>query len=377
MTEPPAAGEEHACMRPRAFVDMRRDAWAEPAIGARSQGAPPGEPDALHRPCDLPASAPPALITVVDTEEAFDWSAPFDRACRSIGHMASIHRVQDIFDALGVVPCYLVSWPIVSEAAGYRPLRPYVQAGRALIGAHLNPWVTPPHREQINAANSYPGNLPVELESAKLATLAAQIERSLGIRPTIYKAGRHGKGPSTEAILEELGFEIDLSPAPPMDYRADGGPDYRGHPLRPFLFGHDRQLLCLPATGAFVGAGSGLGPILHPLLEHPRLASLRPLALASRLRLLERLRLTPEGYTLAEMMRLTRALLARGQRIFVLSFHSPSVVPGNTPYVRTDADLAAFLERLRHFLAWFHGDLHGRSTTPMALKAELEQLPSE
>ena len=39
------------------------------------------------------------------------------------------------------------------------------------------------------------------------------------------------------------------------------------------------------------------------------------------------------------MRRLTRALLARGQRTFVLSLHSPSVVPGNTPYVRSDADL--------------------------------------
>ena len=116
--------------------------------------------------------------------------------------------------------------------------------------------------------NSYPGNLPRELEAAKLAALAARIERALGVRPTIYKAGRHGKGPNTEAILEEQGFEIDMSPAPPMDYRADGGPDYRRHPARPFRFGHKRRLLCLPSTGAFVGALSGLGPALHPLLAH-------------------------------------------------------------------------------------------------------------
>jgi hypothetical protein len=376
MTEPPAAAEEHAGMRPRAIANVRREAWREPVIGAGTPAPRPGAAQARHRFCDLPASAPPALITVVDTEEAFDWSAPFDRARRSVDHMASIHRVQDIFDALGVVSCYLVSWPIVSEAAGYRPLVPYVEAGRAVIGAHLNPWVTPPHREHLSAANSYPGNLPRELEAAKLAALAAQIERALGVRPIIYKAGRHGKGPNTEAVLEEQGFEIDLSPAPPMDYRADGGPDYRRHPLRPFLFGQNR-LLCLPATGAFVGAASTLGPTLHPLLEHPRLAWLRPLALASRLRLLERIRLTPEGYTLAEMMRLTRTLLARGQRTFILSFHSPSIVPDNTPYVRTDADLATFLERLHGFLAWFQHDLHGRFVTPQALKPELGRVTPE
>ncbi|MGH6900097.1 MAG: hypothetical protein ACREJ5_26685 [Geminicoccaceae bacterium] len=314
---------------------------------------------------------------MVDTEEAFDWSAPFDPASRAVGHMASIHRVQGIFDAQGVVPCYLVSYPIVAEEAGFRPLARYVEAGRAIIGAHLNPWVTPPHLEQVSPVSSYPGNLPRDLEAAKLAELAARIARALGVRPTIYKAGRHGKGPHTEAVLEAQGFEIDMSPAPPMDYRADGGPDYRRHPARPFRFGQKRRLLCLPGTGAFVGGLSGLGPVLHPLLAHRSVARLRPLALASRLRLLERLRLTPEGFTLAEMLRLTRALLARGQRTFTLSFHSPSVVPGNTPYVRSDADLAAFLERLRGFLTAFRRDLHGRFVTPHALEAELKQLPPD
>jgi hypothetical protein len=336
-----------------------------------------GPPAPSHRCLDLPASAPPALVTVVDTEEAFDWSAPFEEANQAVEHMASIHRVQDLFEARGVVPCYLVSYPIVSQAEGFRMLAPYVEAGRAIVGAHLNPWVTPPHRERLNASNSYPGNLPRELEAAKLEELAVRIERALGVRPTIYKAGRHGKGPNTEAILEDQGFEIDLSPAPPMDYRADGGPDYRRHAVRPFRFGRRRRLLCLPGTGAFVGGLSGLGPVLHPLMERRAVAPLRPLALASRLRLLERIRLSPEGFSLAEMMRLVRALLARGQRTFVLSFHSPSVVPGNTPYVRSDSELAAFLERLRAFLARFQDELHGRFVTPDALKAELERLAPE
>ena len=224
--------------------------------------------------------------------------------------MAAIHRVQDLFDSLGVVPSYLVSYAIVAQEAGFRPLEPYLKAGRAEVGAHLNAWTTPPHREPVNRANSYPGNLPRELEAAKLAALCRQIERSLGIRPPVYKAGRYGKGPNTEAILEEQGFEIDLSPAPAMDFAADGGPDYTRHRPRPFLFGRERRLLCLPTTGAFVGRLHRLGP---PCIRSwsKSVARLRPLAITSRLRLLERIRLTPEGHSFAEMKRLTRALLAR------------------------------------------------------------------
>jgi hypothetical protein len=140
----------------------------------------------------------------------------------------------------------------------------------------------------------------------------------------------------------------------------------------PCLFGRARRLLCLPNTGAFVGWLHEQGPVLHPLMENGPVARLRLPAIASRLRLLERIRLTPEGYTLAEMKRLTRALLARGQRTFVLSLHSPSVMPGNTPYVQSDADLALLLQRLRAYLTFFRDQLRGRFVTPHALKAELE-----
>ena len=346
---------------------------AKPLIAIRAPVDLVEQCPALHHSCDLPENASPVLVTVVDTEEEFDWSAPFDRASTAVGHMAAIHRVQDVFDLMGVVPSYLVSHAIVEQEAGYWPLQPYLAAGRAVIGAHLNPWATPPHRERVNAVNSYPGNLPPDLEAAKLGALSQQIERALGVRPTMYKAGRYGKGRNTEAILEQQGFEIDLSPAPAMDFRADGGPDYTRHSPRPFLFGQ-RRLLCLPNTGAFVGWCHELGADLHPLLEHASVARLGLPGIASRLRLLERIRLTPEGYTIAEMQRLTRALLARGQRTFVLSLHSPSVVPGNTPYVRDDKDLALLLQRLRGYLAFFRDELHGRFVTPNALKAELERL---
>jgi hypothetical protein len=359
------------------LADRSHDHRAKRLIAIKTRSDLVDELASLPQYCDLRESDPPALVAVVDTEEEFDWSAPFDRASTAVAHMAAIHRVQEVFDSLGVVPSYLVSHAIVAQEAGFQPLGPLVAAGRAVIGGHLNPWATPPYRERLDRANSYPGNLPRELEAAKLASLCRQIEHALGVRPTVYKAGRYGKGPNTEAILEEQGFEVDISPAPAMDLRADGGPDYTRHSAQPFLFGCGRRLLCLPNTGAFVGHLWQLGPILHPLLERQSATRLRLTAIASRLGLLERLRLTPEGYTLAEMQRLTRALLVRGQRTFVLSLHSPSVMPGNTPYVRNGAELAALLQRLRAYLTFFRDELHGRFVTPHALKAELEELASE
>src|SRR5690606_20321761 len=66
----------------------------------------------------------------------------------------------------------------------------------------------------------------------------------------------------------------------------------------------------------------------------------------SRLGMLERLRLSPEGSAFDACKRLIDTNVARGHTCFVLSFHSPSLHPGCTPYVTDQAELNALLENL-------------------------------
>lgn len=320
---------------------------------------------------DLPDGWPAQLVTVIDTEEEFDWSAAFDSANTSVAHMSGIHRFQEIFDDVGVVPVYVIDYPIASQDIGFAPLKEFSDDGRAVIGAHLHPWVSPPVVEKINDRNSYPGNLPRELEAKKLEVLTDKIEESVGVRPTIYKAGRYGTGPNTHDILEQQGYEVDISPSPPMDFRADGGPNFSRYPSRPCLIGRRRRLLCLPNTGAYVGFLGALGPALYPAITHRALGWARLPGIASRSGALSRIRLSPEGFSLEDMTTLASWLFARGYRVFVLSFHSPSVEPGHTPYVRNTSDLEEFLGRLRGFLEYFRDSLKGKFTTPHALKQDL------
>jgi hypothetical protein len=51
---------------------------------------------------------------------------------------------------------------------------------------------------------------------------------------------------------------------------------------------------------------------------------------------------------------------AAGHRVFVLTYHSPSLEPGHTPYVRTEDDLARFLAWLDGFYSFFREELGGR-----------------
>lgn len=333
--------------------------------------AGPPYADRALPPARLGADQPPVVVTVLSTEEEFDWSKPFDRSETSVRAAAHIGRAQDVFDQFGVRPCYVCDYPIVSQPESVAAFKSILDDGRCEIGAHLHPWVSPPHEEVVDGHNSFPGNLPAELEEAKIRTLAETIEANFGQRPKSYQAGRYGFGPNTAGILARQGFELDFSGSPPFDFRPETGPDFSDFSSDAFWFGADHALLGVPVSGAYVGFLRGSGPGLHRIAESMAWAKVP--GILSRLGALDRLRLSPEGFDHADHRRLTEFLLSRGVRVFVFSFHSPTVVPGCTDYVRTDAELADFLDRCKRYYDYFLGELGGRSMTPVELRAHLLQ----
>ncbi|MBF0394910.1 MAG: hypothetical protein HQL38_19715 [Alphaproteobacteria bacterium] len=47
-----------------------------------------------------------------------------------------------------------------------------------------------------------------------------------------------------------------------------------------------------------------------------------------------------------------------------MTYHSPSLEPGHTPYVRSRADLDRFLAWIADYLAFFHDEIGGVAATP-------------
>ncbi|MBF0370642.1 MAG: WalW protein [Magnetococcales bacterium] len=322
-----------------------------------------------NRPIRFSRERTPILLVVVDTEEEFDWNQPFSREAVGVRAMDSAHLGQELFDSFDIQPTWVVDYPVASQESGFAPLKDFAHCGRAVIGAHTHPWVTPPFEESLSSQNAYPGNLPRHLEEQKLHHVSRAIQSWLGQAPLIHKAGRYGVGVNTTGILLEQGFQVDLSPAPPFDFSSDGGPDFSHGSNHPHWLNPEKSLLCLPTSGGYAGLLRSQGRWLYPMSRGPGLQRLRVPGILSRLGLLERLRLSPEGYTLEEMKRITRVLLEAGVGVVSLTFHSPSLQPGHTPYVAGENDLEQFLERLRRYCDFFLGELGGKAMTPLDVAA--------
>ncbi|GLV25284.1 polysaccharide deacetylase family protein [Sphingobium sp. Cam5-1] len=278
------------------------------------------------------------FMLFVDTEEEFDWNAPFSRDGHAVTALAGMARGQAYFQAAGVKPIYVTDYPVIDSDAAAGMMAQWVADGAADVGAHLHPWVNPPHVEEVTEANSYAGFLPEALERAKLETLCQRIADRFGQRPVAYRAGRYGVGHNSARLLEQAGFRLDSSVRSRFDYSGQHGPDFRGLPINPYWAGPERSLVELPLSTAFTGLLRGGGERLYENLRN-----VSPLASGlARTGMFSRIPLTPEGVPVRDAIKAIDALIEEGAAVLNFSFHSPTLEPGHTPYVRDAADQAAF-----------------------------------
>jgi hypothetical protein len=326
-------------------------------------------------PVRLPTEAPPQLFVIVDTEEEFDWSAGYSRSNVSVTAIDEVGRLQDVLRPYKLKPTYVIDYPVASTPESARRLARFAGKDECHIGAHLHPWVNPPATEPLGPMTSYACNLGGDLERAKISALREAIVANLGVTPRVYKAGRYGFGRTTADTLEALGFDVDVSVNPHMNYESDGGPSFEGFDVGPGFFGARRKLLEVPCTTAFVGAARRLGESLHRAASASWLQPLKAVGVLARTGALNKIMLSPEGSTLEEMVAVTDTLINDGVRTLSITFHSPSLKPGCTPYVRTTAERDAFLKTIDRYCDYFLTTIRGVPGTPADLYDQLSAGP--
>jgi hypothetical protein len=320
----------------------------------------------------------PTLIITVDTEEDGAWSGRYPATGHTVANVREIPRFQRLCDTYGIRPTYFVDAPVVQDDFSVALLKEIQDSGRAEIGAHLHPWCNPPLNGDSDPHQSFMCNLPEPVQREKLVWLTDAIHQRFGRRPTSFRAGRYGLDIAGARILRDLGYLVDSSVIPFTDYSSEGGPDFGSAPHTPYYidFGaekEDRNLLCMAPEGPFrqkvpvpfscsllevpvsVGFSRPGFARAHRLLraaQRPWLRRFRSVGILDRLNVARRIKLSPEQSDVPRMKQLVDAYLAQGAPAMVLMFHSTSLLPGLSPYVKTEDDLKAFYRRVDETFAY-------------------------
>lgn len=299
------------------------------------------------------------LVVTIDTEE--DQWGRYVAGDHTLNNISQITRLQSLFDEFAVIPTYLITYPVATDKTAVSLLNGILQKGRCEIGTHCHPWNTPPYREEMTERNSMLCNLPADLQKEKLARLHEAIVESFGGAPITFRAGRWGYGKHIAASLHSLGYKVDTSVLPFVDWSRQYGPNFSEANSVPYRFHHDHiftahpsgPMLEVPATVGFAGLASASferANKVHHFLTRPPCNLIRAAGLLHRVGILQKIWLSPENSTGEEMITLARSMMQRGAQVLNLFFHSPTLQPGLTPFVRNESDTREFMERIKVFL---------------------------
>jgi peptidoglycan/xylan/chitin deacetylase (PgdA/CDA1 family) len=264
----------------------------------------------------------PSIVFTVDVEPDDQWAPrladgnypPFTFAnTRGMGALVRFFRERD------APATWMTSYSIARDPESADLLLAAAAEGNE-IGGHLHGWETPPFAPFDRRARPFIYEYDEELRLAKHQALVAAHEEAFGTRPESYRAGRWGVDAVELRHIAELGYTIDTSVAPGIDFRdrfglEAPGPDFRGEERAdgPRLY-RIGALWEVPASLARVGGELlWVRPLKHPV---------------------------------AQLVAATRALLRMGVPIVNVMFHSSEAFAGTSPISRREEDV----QRL-------HGDL--------------------
>ena len=284
------------------------------------------------------------LIVSIDTEEDMPHWRP--ERTLSTRNIRSLPKLQKLFTKHGIEPTYLVNQPVLENDDSLNVIRDIASSERCEIGAHLHSWNTPPITDEEKAGKAtYLCNQSKDIIKRKLSGFTELFFDKIGHHPKSYRAGRYGFGGNSAQILAELGYKVDSSIAPMMNFGIDGGPNFRKYDPHPFWINESAEngLIELPISISLVHRFPNIFTDFY--FRIPEWSKIR--GILHRLNIARLLWLRPTTYSFNEMKQLADFIVDRLKvPILNMMFHSSEACAGASPYNVSERDVEAFLGRM-------------------------------
>jgi hypothetical protein len=271
-----------------------------------------------------------------------------------------LNNLQPIIDKYSAKATYLLSPEVINDNPSVAVFKDL--SDRSELGTHLHAeFIEPEANLSSTNTNHYQSDFPENIEFKKLQNLTNLFKEKFGYQPTSFRAGRFGISRKSLLFLENLGYLVDSSVTPDMQWHNTNGNtvNYFGAPYQPYH----------PDKHDFRKKGN-MRLIQFPVsVYHPSLLNRSP-ALKRQIRLNNRYHhilfnyltgfkkqiwLRPTFSKVEELKDVTNKLIAKQQNqntFFCMMFHSNEYELGMSPYSLTKPDLQQNMQRLDGYLAW-------------------------
>lgn len=285
------------------------------------------------------------LCVSIDTErdKGKGWRVKKPMALAGI-HDGVVQRLHPMFVSFRAKPTYLLSPEILADEGCVDAFRKIEQ--EADLGTHLHGEYAEPDPSDPDITSAFQRDYAPDVEKQKLAYLTDLFIRAFAHQPRSFRAGRFGIGESSIGILESLGYAVESSVTPHMDWSSAGakGLSFAGAPTQPYhpdpidpARPGDAAIWEVPVTirKRLVNALPFVGKRIDPLWLRPTRGDRETIVRVAEDEIADARRRHPGRPVVLNAM-----------------FHNVEVVPGASPYAANEAEAKAILARLHALLSF-------------------------
>lgn len=307
----------------------------------------------------------PAFLITIDTEGDNLWQQKGKVTTRNT---AFLSRFQQLCEEYGFKPTWLTNYEMAIDTAYVVFAKDVLARRQGEVGMHLHAWNSPPLFKLTSDDDGYAPYLieyPRNVIKDKVIYMTKLLEDTFQTKMLSHRAGRWAFDEYYASLLIELGYQVDCSVTPRVDWRQTrgdpqgrGGSNYRHFPAYAYFI--DPQNIAQPGDSS--------------LLEVPMSIEYKyPSVINSVLQGIKWLRgkksspsvnwLRPKGGNLSQMKQVVRQSLAEGADYVEFMLHSSEFMPGGSPTFKNEAAIEQLYVDLKLLFSWLQPQTVGMTLT--------------
>lgn len=320
------------------------------------------------------------FIITVDVEADNQWQRP---STLSVKNIKFLPRFQELCEKYDFKPTYFVTYEVANDNESVKILKDFQNRGSE-IGAHLHPWSTPPFFNSLEFEllhHRFPSELSSEELKLKIKNLTALLTKNFGQNPSSFRAGRWGINSGVLEVLADNSYLVDASVTPKVSWaKKDGisediyGPDFRSASVAPYYPSQENILasgtlpilevpMTILCTGFFKKEKNPLVK-LFSLLEDSFLKKV-----LNKIFFRQKWLRIFHNSKLQDWRSIYKSAVANNLPVIQFMIHSSELMPGSSPYAKTDEAVDLIYKQLEEMFNFFKtNNLSGKTLTSFALK---------
>jgi len=283
------------------------------------------------------------FVITIDVEPDCSPSWRYSKPLSFYGVQKGIkERLQPLFNKYGAFPTYLINNVVLEDRESTETFLRL--EGGFELGTHLHSEFIEPEKKFTDyagvKAEANQCFLPAEIEFEKMRSITNLFENNFGRRPTSFRAGRFSAGTNTIQALDTLGYKVDTSVTPHINWN-----DKTRERSVNYTHAFEQPYFIKP--GSYLEK-SKTGKILEV-----------PVSIIDLRRFFRKkaIWLRPSYYKdFSMLLKVIEAQSAKFSShenvVFNMMFHNVEVLPQMSPYTLTESDCTTYLSLIESFLSF-------------------------